>query len=66
MMRAQQRGQYDRIEQQAIDFFHKVHESYMACIKDQPNVIMIDASRPLSEVQEQIKKEASHFIEKQW
>ena len=65
MQRAKQRGQFDRIEQQSIDFFHKVHQGYMSRIKDEPHIEMIDASRPLNEVQEAIKKTVTSFIEKQ-
>lgn len=62
MQRAQQRGQFDRIEQQAIDFFHKVHKMYMQCIEGQPNIIKIDARLPLLEVQEHIKTVMHQFL----
>jgi dTMP kinase len=65
LKRAQLRGQFDRIEQQNVDFFHKVHTTYMQCIREQSNVVIIDATRTLSEVQEQIKIEVAQFIEQQ-
>lgn len=65
MARAQLRGHSDRIEQQAIDFFHKVHQTYMTCIKNQPNIVLIDATRPLLNVQEQIRTEIKKFLEYQ-
>ena len=61
--RAQLRGQFDRIEQQDIDFFHKVHQTYMSHVQGQPDVVIIDAALPLAEVQEQIKKALHHYIE---
>lgn len=64
MQRAQLRGQYDRIEQQAIGFFHKVHQTYMHYVQSQPNIIKIDASGSLPEVQEQIKTVVNAFIER--
>lgn len=65
MQRAQLRGQYDRIEQQDIEFFHKVHTAYTQCIQQQTNVVLIDATRPLSEVQEHIALAIKKFIEQQ-
>jgi dTMP kinase len=63
MKRAQLRGQFDRIEQQKIDFFHKVHQIYMEYVDTQPNTVLIDASYSLVEVQESIKKAVCRFIE---
>jgi dTMP kinase len=63
IQRAQLRGQFDRIEQQKIDFFHKVHQMYMQCVHTQANTVLIDASCSLSEVQEHIKRALSQFIE---
>ncbi len=61
--RAQARGQFDRIEQQTIDFFHKVHKMYMKCIAEQPNIVKVDATLPLLEVQEHIKQAVHQFLE---
>lgn len=61
--RAQLRGQFDRIEQQTIDFFHKVHKMYMQCIQEQPNIVKIDAALPLVDVQEHIKNAIHQFLE---
>lgn len=63
IQRAQLRGQFDRIEQQKIDFFHKVHKAYMQCIQEQNNIVKIDATLPLLEVQEYIKNAVHHFLE---
>lgn len=61
--RAQSRGQFDRIEQQTIEFFHKVHKMYMTCIQEEPDVIMIDATPPRLEVQSKIKNAILKFLE---
>jgi dTMP kinase len=61
--RAQLRGQFDRIEQQHIDFFHKVHKMYMRYVQEHPDVVMIDATRSLPEVQEHIKNAVHQYIE---
>jgi dTMP kinase len=63
MKRVRARGEFDRIEQQSIDFFHCVHECYMRYVGETPNTILIDASQPLPKVQEVIQKELRDFIE---
>lgn len=63
MERAKLRGQFDRIEQQSIDFFHRVHEAYMRYVKADSEIIVIDASCPLDEVKQAIEKALVQFIE---
>ncbi len=63
MKRARSRGEFDRIEQQTIDFFHRVHEAYLQNIKQDPKVITIDAHQPLPEVQKAILYVLNEFIE---
>ncbi|MCL9684574.1 dTMP kinase [Legionella maioricensis] len=63
MERAKLRGKFDRIEQQAIDFFHRVHETYIQYIKADPNIFIIDASRSLQEVTIAIQQTMTQFIE---
>lgn len=63
MKRAKTRGEFDRIEQQPIDFFRRVHESYLQHIRISPNVVLIDAGLPIHEVQRAIQKSINKFIE---
>lgn len=63
MQRAQQRGQFDRIEQQEMDFFHRVHKAYLESVKNKANTVLINASKSLFEVQEDIRIALSRFIE---
>lgn len=63
MHRAKQRGQFDRIEKQEIDFFHKVHQAYLQCISEDPKIISINASLSLEEVIAAIQKVLIQFIE---
>ena len=65
MHRAQLRGQFDRIEQQGILFFHRIYEAYMSYIKTNKDIEVIDASLPLDKVQLQIVQKVSQFIEHQ-
>ncbi|STY29447.1 thymidylate kinase [Legionella wadsworthii] len=63
MVRIKSRGELDRIEQQSIDFFHRVHESYIGHVKMTANTLVIDASKPLDEVQQKLQKVMNEFIE---
>lgn len=62
MQRAKSRGTFDRIEQQSIAFFHRVHKTYIEYIKTASGISIIDASRPLQEVQLAIKNNITQFI----
>ncbi len=63
MQRAKLRGKFDRIEQQAIDFFHRVHETYIQYVKMAPDIVIIDAGRSLQDVKRAIQKAVTQFIE---
>ncbi|WP_298624336.1 dTMP kinase [uncultured Legionella sp.] len=63
MQRVKQRGAFDRIEQQAIDFFHRVHGAYMSHVEENPDVVTIDASLPLDDVRFAIQNAVNRFIE---
>lgn len=65
MQRVRSRGAFDRIEQQSIEFFNCVHERYLHYAQKNPNIVIIDASRPLAEVQQAIRHALNHFIEHQ-
>jgi dTMP kinase len=64
MKRAQLRGAFDRIEQQGIEFFHRTYENYMTHINSNPDIIKIDASLSLAEVQLAIRQAINEFIER--
>ncbi|CAM4495748.1 MAG: Thymidylate kinase [Legionella sp.] len=63
MQRVRSRGAFDRIEQQSIDFFNRVHDSYLKHVQKNPHAITIDASRPLPVVQQAIQEALQAFIE---
>ena len=63
MKRAKQRGAFDRIEQQALEFFHRVHETYIKYIHVNPDIVTIDASRTLTDVRCAIQEAVNRFIE---
>ncbi|KTD50748.1 dTMP kinase [Legionella quateirensis] len=63
MQRAKQRGAFDRIEQQALEFFHRVHDAYIKYIHVNPDVVTIDASRSLTDVRCAIQEAIIRFLE---
>jgi dTMP kinase len=63
MQRAKQRGEFDRIEQQAIEFFHRVHEAYIRHVDSNPDIVSIDASLSLNDVRYAIQNALNQFIE---
>lgn len=55
MQRAQARGRLDRFEQEQHDFFQAVRQGYLQRAALEPQrFIVLDASRPLTEVQQQL------------
>jgi dTMP kinase len=58
------RGEIDRIEQEALEFFNDVHNAYHKHIKNRNNVIVIDASKPQLDVQQSIRDELNAYLMK--
>jgi dTMP kinase len=52
--RARVRGELDRIEQEQLAFFQRTRTRYLEIAHREPNIAIIDASRSVSEVQQQI------------
>lgn len=63
LKRATERGEKDRFEQQHIDFFNKVRNSYLEMAKnDNERYIIINAQYDLETVQKQITKEINKLF----
>lgn len=60
--RAANRGEMDRIEQESQQFFKNVHHAYHKHLKNQNNVIMIDASQSLLSVQQAIRRKLEPYF----
>lgn len=57
------RGPKDRIEQETIDFFHRVRQSYLDRARQYPyRFRMVDATLPLDEVEREIKTAMHEFF----
>lgn len=52
--RARVRGELDRIELEQLTFFQRTRAKYLQIAQGEPNISIIDASKPLSEVQQDI------------
>ncbi|MCL2914204.1 dTMP kinase [Shewanella corallii] len=53
--RAARRGELDRIEQQALEFFDRTRETFLALAAEDDTIHVIDASQPMSEVHKDIQ-----------
>ncbi len=62
LKRALKRGKLDRIEQESVDFFQRVHATYAQHVKDMPRIVVVDASQPLSVVQSCLRKALEHYL----
>ncbi|NVJ60280.1 MAG: dTMP kinase [Gammaproteobacteria bacterium] len=63
MKRAASRSEYDRFENEQMDFFKKVRQAYHRRMDEQPSrFILIDASKPLDEVKLQVKQSLELII----
>lgn len=62
LKRAKMRGETDRIEQEAITFFQDVYNGYHHYIKTMDNVVVIDAGKPLKNVQNLIRNALDNYM----
>jgi dTMP kinase len=54
LQRAQARGELDRIEQEQLAFFQRTRAKYLQIAAAEPNIVTIDASQSMAQVQQQI------------
>lgn len=54
LARARARGELDRIEQEQLAFFQRARAKYLAVATSEPNIVVIDAAKPLADVQQQL------------
>jgi dTMP kinase len=63
LARARSRSDPDRFEQQAVDFFQRVRETYLQLAREHPERYrIIDASRPLDDVRVQLTGILDQFV----
>jgi dTMP kinase len=59
---AENNEQTDRFESEALAFFEKVREGFLALAASQPRFTLIDASQPLEVVQQAVEKQLNRMI----
>lgn len=63
LKRAAARGELDRIEKEQIDFFDRTRKVYLAHAKANEKIQVIDASKPLEQVQEQLTNTLESWLD---
>ncbi|MCC5824688.1 dTMP kinase [Alkalimonas sp.] len=63
LARALARGELDRIEQEQLVFFQRTRQVYLQIAASEPGIVVIDASRPLLDVQQSIVAALDAFWE---
>lgn len=62
LARAKGRGELDRIEQQALDFFQRTRQRYLELVKDNPKAVIINAEQNIEKVTADIKSAVEKFV----
>ncbi len=65
LARARGRGELDRIEQQALDFFLRTRQGYLTLAQAEKNCAIIHAGEPLDVVQKNIQQAVKNFVQMQ-
>lgn len=60
--RAKQRGAFDRIEQESLAFFNRVHRAYLDKIDSMDNVSRVNANQNIELVQASVLKQLTTFL----
>ena len=61
--RAQKRAELDRFESEELAFFERVRQGYLDRAESSERFVIIDAARPVTDVQASIRKTLDLFIE---
>ena len=62
LSRAQARGELDRIEQEKIDFFHRVRNKYLELANADDTIFIIDASQEMAKVHNDIRHIVGEYL----
>ncbi|WP_462171753.1 dTMP kinase [Pseudoalteromonas xiamenensis] len=64
LSRAKGRGELDRIEQEAIEFFERTRDKYLSLVENANFAVKIDASQTMTQVHDDIHNALSQFLDK--
>lgn len=63
MIRARHRGELDRFEREAVDFFQRIRDTYLArAAADPERYLVVDAGRSLDEVTEEVARRITGLV----
>ena len=62
LSRARSRGDLDRIELEAIEFFQRTREAYLKLAASEPNIVTIDTMQPITDVHDDIRDALNEFL----
>jgi dTMP kinase len=65
LARARGRGELDRIEKQAIEFFERTRHRFLSLAKTEPNVVVIQANQSFEQVKMDIESALTVWLSKQ-
>lgn len=65
LKRARARGELDRIEQESLDFFNRTRARYRELAAEDPSIRTIDATQPLQDVMNDIRKTVTDWLKEQ-
>lgn len=65
LKRARARGELDRIEQESLDFFNRTRARYRELAAEDPSIRTIDATQPLEDVMNDIRKTVTDWLKEQ-
>ncbi|MFQ1012372.1 dTMP kinase [Gilliamella apicola] len=65
LMRAKERGELDRIEQQSLPFFERIRQRYLELANQDETIFTIDASKSISQVTMQIEQILTTWLTQQ-
>ena len=65
LMRARERGELDRIEQQSLPFFERIRQRYLELTNQDETIFTIDASKSISQVTMQIEQILTTWLTQQ-
>lgn len=65
LMRARERGELDRIEQQSLPFFERIRQRYLELANQDETIFTIDASKSISQVTMQIEQILTTWLTQQ-